>query len=131
MENQPIVWHCHLVSLSSPVSGLPWVRIERNRNARGGEVGTRDVLVVVQKDDHSLGYFDFATGAELRRVLVPKYPHEFAFSADGRYAYSRHFGLKLAEDLFAAMVGNGDGGLDHSGVIREIVRRGPPPQGVA
>ena len=57
-----------------------------------------DVLVVVQKNDHSLGFFDFVTGAELARVRVPDYPHEFAISADGRYAYSCHFGLKLAED---------------------------------
>lgn len=58
----------------------------------------RDVVVVVQKNDHSLGFFDFETGAELARVAVPDYPHEFAISADGRYAYSCHFGLKLAED---------------------------------
>jgi len=57
-----------------------------------------EVLVVVQKNDHSLGFFDFATGAELARVRVPDYPHEFAISADGRFAYSCHFGLKLAED---------------------------------
>jgi 3-hydroxyisobutyrate dehydrogenase-like beta-hydroxyacid dehydrogenase len=62
-------------------------------------VGTRDVVVVVQKDDHSLG------------LELPL--------------------LGAAEDLFAAMVGNGDGGLDHSGVIRESARRGPPPQVVA
>ena len=61
-------------------------------------MGTRDVVVVVQKDDHSLGYFDFATGEELRRVPLPNYPHEFAISSDGRFAYSCHFGLKLAED---------------------------------
>lgn len=58
----------------------------------------RDVVVVVQKNDHSLGLFDFASGAELRRVPLPDYPHEFAISADGRFAYSCHFGLKLAED---------------------------------
>lgn len=58
----------------------------------------RDVVVVVQKDDHSLGYFDFVTGAELRRVPLPAYPHEFAISGDGCFAYSCHFGLKLAED---------------------------------
>jgi hypothetical protein len=72
MENQPIVWHCHLVSLPSPVSGLPWAWIERNRNARGGEVGTRDVVVVAQKNDHSPGYFDFTTGTELRRGPSPQ-----------------------------------------------------------
>ena len=32
--------------------------------------------------------------------------------------------LKAAENLFADMVAHGDGGLDHSGVILEIARRG-------
>jgi len=59
---------------------------------------TRDVVVVVQKNDHSLGFFDFSKGEELARVALPDYPHEFAISPDGRYAYSCHFGLKLAED---------------------------------
>jgi len=59
---------------------------------------TRDVVVLVQKNDHSLGFYDFLTGAELSRVPLPDYPHEFAVSADGHYAYSCHFGLKLAED---------------------------------
>jgi hypothetical protein len=66
-------------------------------------VGTRDVVVVVQKDDHSLGYFDFAAGAELRRVLAPKYPHEFAIGGRIRTP---------------------------PGPVR-IARRGPPPQVVA
>ena len=61
-------------------------------------MGERYVVVVVQKNDHSLGFYDFETGSELARVLIPEYPHEFAVSADGRYAYTCHFGLKLAED---------------------------------
>lgn len=36
--------------------------------------------------------------------------------------------LDAARHLFAAMVQNGDGELDHSAVIREIARRGPSPQ---
>lgn len=59
---------------------------------------SREIVVVVQKNDHSLGFFDFSSGAELARVALPDYPHEFAISADGRYAYTCHFGLKLAED---------------------------------
>jgi len=30
----------------------------------------REVMVVVQKGDHSLGYYDFETGRELDRVAV-------------------------------------------------------------
>ncbi len=75
----------------------------------------RDVVVVVQKNDHSLGFFDFPSGTELARVGVPDYPHEFAISPDGRHAYSCHFGLKLAED-------EGPGGNEISVVDLEEMR---------
>ena len=56
------------------------------------------VLVVVQKNDHSLGYYDLESGAEVARVPVDPYPHEFVLSADRRFAFSCHFGVALAED---------------------------------
>ncbi|MBI3122737.1 MAG: hypothetical protein HYZ03_10690, partial [candidate division NC10 bacterium] len=59
---------------------------------------THEVIVVVQKGDHSLGYYDFETGAELDRVPIDPFPHEFAISPDGRLAYMAHFGVALAED---------------------------------
>src|SRR5579864_781408 len=58
----------------------------------------RDVIVVVQKGDHSLGYYDFATGTELGRTPIDPFPHEFVLSSDRRFAYSCHFGVALAED---------------------------------
>jgi len=58
----------------------------------------RDVVVVVQKGDHSLGYYDLETGIELGRTAIDPFPHEFALSPDRRFAYSCHFGLALAED---------------------------------
>lgn len=58
----------------------------------------RDVIVVVQKGDHSLGYYDYAMGGELDRVAIDPFPHEFAISPDGRLAYMAHFGVALAED---------------------------------
>ena len=36
-----------------------------------GPVSARDALVVVQKGDHSLGYYDFDSGAELHHVALP------------------------------------------------------------
>jgi hypothetical protein len=57
-----------------------------------------EILLVVQKGDHSLGYYDFASGAELARVALDPYPHEFTLSPDGRHAYACHFGVALAED---------------------------------
>jgi len=61
-------------------------------------MSVRDVILVVQKGDHSLGYYDFTTGTELDRVCLDPYPHEFAISPDGRLAYMAHFGVALAED---------------------------------
>lgn len=57
----------------------------------------RDVILVVQKGDHSLGYDDFETGSEIDRVPVDPFPHEFSLSPDGRFAYLAHFGVELAE----------------------------------
>jgi len=61
-------------------------------------MATASVLLVVQKGDHSLGYYDFATGSPLHRVPLEPYPHEFTLSPDGRFAYQCHFGVALAED---------------------------------
>jgi len=61
-------------------------------------MSAREAIVVVQKGDHSLGYYDFETGAELDRVAIDPFPHEFAISPDGRLAYMAHFGVALAED---------------------------------
>jgi len=57
----------------------------------------REVMVIVQKGDHSLGYYDFETGRELDRVEVDPFPHEFTLSSDGRVAYLAGFGVALAE----------------------------------
>lgn len=57
----------------------------------------RDVILVVQKGDHSLGYYDFETGEELARVPVDPFPHEFTLSADRGTAYLASFGVALAE----------------------------------
>ena len=57
-----------------------------------------DCALVVQKGDHTLGYYDLATGNELARVPVDPFPHEFALTQDQRFAYLCHFGLALAED---------------------------------
>ena len=58
----------------------------------------QDIILVVQKGDHSLGYYHFESGEEVARVALDPYPHEFALSPDGRHAYMCHFGVALAED---------------------------------
>jgi YVTN family beta-propeller protein len=60
--------------------------------------GTRATLVVVQKDDHSLGLYDYPEGGERARVALPRYPHEFAVDAEGRFSYQCHFGVRIAEE---------------------------------
>ncbi len=59
----------------------------------------RDVILVVQKSDHSLGYYDLETLEEVARVPVDPFPHEFVVAADGRLAYLAHFGVALAEHV--------------------------------
>jgi DNA-binding beta-propeller fold protein YncE len=61
-------------------------------------VGSNDALVVVQKGDHSLGYYDLSTGAERHRVGLDPFPRDLALSPDGRRAYICHFGVALPED---------------------------------
>jgi DNA-binding beta-propeller fold protein YncE len=58
----------------------------------------RDAILLVHKNDHSLGYYDPETGAELDRIAVDPFPHEFALTPDGRRAYVTHFGVATAEE---------------------------------
>ena len=60
-------------------------------------MGARDVIVVVQKGDHSLGYYDFEAGTQIDRVVVDPFPHEFTLNPDRRLAYLANFGVALAE----------------------------------
>ncbi len=66
--------------------------------ARSRPVSAHDALVVVQKGDHSLGYYDLLTGAERHRVALDPFPRELALAPDGRRAYVCHFGVALPED---------------------------------
>jgi len=56
------------------------------------------IIAVVQKGDHSLGYYDLATGAEIERIALDPYPHECVATPDRQLMYICHFGLALAED---------------------------------
>jgi DNA-binding beta-propeller fold protein YncE len=58
----------------------------------------RAVILLGQKNDHSLGYYDLGTGAELRRVALAPFPHEMVLDAPRRHAFLTHFGVALAED---------------------------------
>ncbi|WP_190086058.1 YncE family protein [Streptomyces longisporoflavus] len=58
-----------------------------------------DVLVVVEKSSHSLGFFDAATGRRLKTVSLPDYPHEMVVDSRGRFAYVGHYGVRMASTV--------------------------------
>ncbi|HET6519365.1 MAG TPA: YncE family protein [Geminicoccaceae bacterium] len=58
----------------------------------------RDAILLVHKNDHSLGYYDPDSGAEIGRVAVAPFPHGLAVTPDGARAYATQFGLALADD---------------------------------
>lgn len=51
-----------------------------------------DTLLVLHKLDDSLGYYDAATGQMSAKVKTGRKPHEFALSADERFAYVTNYG---------------------------------------
>lgn len=57
---------------------------------------TKELLLVVQQNDHSLGYYDAITGAELDRIEVEPLTPAFALNRDGRYAYLGHAGATIS-----------------------------------
>jgi YVTN family beta-propeller protein len=57
------------------------------------------MMVVVQKGDDSLGFYDVENGRRQARVAVGTKPHELALSADGRTAYVTLYGIdRYTED---------------------------------
>ena len=51
------------------------------------------VLALVQKSDHSLGFYRVADGAELARVPLERHPHECALSPDGKTLCVSEYGV--------------------------------------
>jgi YVTN family beta-propeller protein len=52
----------------------------------------KDLLLVVEKYNNSVGFYDLATGAPAGSVKVGHIPHEFVFSADGKSLYVTNYG---------------------------------------
>jgi YVTN family beta-propeller protein len=62
-------------------------------------LSAQTTMVVVQKGDDSLGFYDAESGRRLTRVAVGTKPHELALSADGRTAYVTLYGIdRYTED---------------------------------
>ncbi|MBI5083737.1 MAG: YncE family protein [Acidobacteria bacterium] len=58
-----------------------------------GSVFAGDRLLVVHKGDDSLGIYDASSGKLETKVAVGGKPHEFALSADGKFAYVTNYGV--------------------------------------
>ncbi|WP_328843290.1 YncE family protein [Streptomyces sp. NBC_00258] len=55
-----------------------------------------DVLVVVEKGSHAVGFYDAASGQRLQTVGLPDYPHEMVVDSRGRFAYVGHYGVRMS-----------------------------------
>ncbi|MFI6374827.1 YncE family protein [Streptomyces sp. NPDC050546] len=61
-----------------------------------------DVLAVVEKSGHAVGFYDTASGRRLNSVPLPDYPHEMVVDSRRRFAYVGHYGVRMS-----ATVGEG------------------------
>lgn len=59
------------------------------------------LLLVVEKHNDSVGFYDLATGAPVASVKVGHIPHEFVFSADGKSVYVTNYGTARWTDEVA------------------------------
>jgi len=56
-------------------------------------------LMLVEKSDHQISWYNVETGALVgRRVRLPDFPHEFVVDAQNRYGYVGHYGVKSSAD---------------------------------
>ncbi|WP_343040673.1 YncE family protein [Streptomyces typhae] len=55
-----------------------------------------DVLAVVEKGAHAVGFYDTASGRRLETVPLADYPHEMVVDAGRRFAYVGHYGVRMS-----------------------------------
>ncbi len=67
-------------------------------SATGGAAGS-DVLVVVEKSGHAVGFYDVSSGRLSRRVALPQYPHEMVVDSRRRFAYVGHYGVRMSASV--------------------------------
>lgn len=53
----------------------------------------RQVLLLIEKSDHRLSYYDVESGSRLRSVALPEFPHEFVLDPNHARAYVGHYGI--------------------------------------
>ena len=74
---------------------------EAGRDPRGGSIavpGDRgaDILLLVQKCAHTFSFYDLDSGAALKHIVLPNFPHEFTVDPARRFAYVGLFGIETA-----------------------------------
>lgn len=80
-----------------------------------------NTLALVQKSDHSLGFYNLADGAELTRVPLQQYPHEFALAPDGETLCVSEYGVQSS----ASTEAGGDTVAVVDVAAREVIGRIP------
>lgn len=56
----------------------------------------QEVLLLVQKCAHTFSFYDVQTGAALKHILLPQFPHEFVVDSKNRFAYVGHYGIETS-----------------------------------
>ena len=55
-----------------------------------------DLLLLVQKCAHTFSFYDLASGAAQKHIVLPNFPHEFTVDPQRRFAYVGLFGIESA-----------------------------------
>lgn len=55
---------------------------------------SQEILLLVQKCAHTFSFYDLDSGAVLRHIQLPDFPHEFVVDSRQRYAYVGHYGVE-------------------------------------
>jgi YVTN family beta-propeller protein len=56
----------------------------------------QEVLLLVQKCAHTFSFYDVQTGAVLKHIRLPEFPHEFVVDSKNRFAYVGHYGIETS-----------------------------------
>ncbi|MFF8643111.1 YncE family protein [Streptomyces sp. NPDC015345] len=68
-------------------------------SADASRAAEADVLVVVEKSGHAVGFYDITSGQRLRTVPLPDHPHEMVVDSRRRFAYVGHYGVRMSSTI--------------------------------
>ncbi|GJD48498.1 hypothetical protein OPKNFCMD_1219 [Methylobacterium crusticola] len=77
------------------LSGLAALALGPGPARAQAQAGGSDTLLVMEKGDHALSFYELASGRRTGRVVLPgEYPHEFAVDRAGAHAYVGLYGAR-------------------------------------